>query len=198
MPGFGILRHLYPNAVPRWRRIVAQRYYRHNQTSIIKSMAKKSSKKKGALTNTIALNKRAKFDYHLEERFEAGLVLEGWEVKSIRAGKAQLPDSYVLLRNGEAWLLGATITPLPSASTHVVADPQRTRKLLLHAKELARVFSATQQKGFACVATALYWKGNKIKCEIALAKGKKQYDKRADLKDKDWSRQKARLMKSSS
>ena len=173
---------------------MAQRYYRHNHTSIIEFMAKKSSKKKAPFANAIALNKRARFDYHLEERFEAGLVLEGWEVKSMRAGKAQLPDSYVLLRDGEAWLLGATITPLPSASTHVVADPQRTRKLLLHARELARVFSATKQKGYACIATALYWKGNKVKCEIALARGKKQYDKRADLKEKDWGRQKARIM----
>lgn len=146
-------------------------------------------------SGTIALNKRATHDYLLEERFEAGLVLEGWEVKSIRGGKAQLVDSYVLLRDGEAWLLGANIAPLASASTHVVADPQRTRKLLLHARELARIFAATQQKGFTCIATAMYWKGNKVKCEIALGKGKKLHDKRASQRDHDWNRQKQRILK---
>lgn len=146
-------------------------------------------------SGTIALNKRATHDYLLEERFEAGLVLEGWEVKSIRGGKAQLVDSYVLLRDGEAWLLGANIAPLASASTHVVADPQRTRKLLLHARELARIFAATQQKGFTCIATAMYWKGNKVKCEIALGKGKKLHDKRASQRDRDWNRQKQRILK---
>lgn len=146
-------------------------------------------------SGTIALNKRATHDYMLEERFEAGLVLEGWEVKSIRGGKAQLVDSYVLLRDGEAWLLGANIAPLASASTHVVADPQRTRKLLLHARELARIFTATQQKGFTCIATAMYWKGNKVKCEIALGKGKKLHDKRASQRDHDWNRQKQRILK---
>lgn len=150
-----------------------------------------------AQSNTIALNKRASHDYMLEERFEAGLVLEGWEVKAIRSGKAQLVDSYVLLRDGEAWLLGANITPLTSASTHVVPEPQRTRKLLLHARELARIFTATQRKGFTCVATAMYWKGNKIKCEIALGKGKKLHDKRASERDKDWNRQKERLLRHS-
>lgn len=148
-------------------------------------------------SSTIALNKRATHDYLLEDRFEAGLVLEGWEVKAIRGGKAQLVDSYVLLRDGEAWLLGAHITPLSSASTHVIADPQRTRKLLLHARELARIFAATQQKGFACVATAMYWKGNKVKCEIALGKGKKLHDKRASQRDRDWNRQKQRILKQS-
>ena len=145
--------------------------------------------------STIALNRKARFDFELSERFEAGLVLEGWEVKAIREGNVQLTDSYVLLRNGEAWLLGANIMPLPSASTHVVADPQRTRKLLLHAKELAHLFAATQQKGFTCVATAMYWKGNRVKCEIALGKGKKSHDKRASQRDRDWSRQKERLLR---
>jgi len=144
---------------------------------------------------TIALNKRARHDYFIEQKFEAGLVLEGWEVKSLRAGKAQLVDSYVLLRGGEAWLLGANITPLTSASTHVVADPQRTRKLLLHSKEIAQILAATQQKGYTCVATALYWKANKVKCEIGLAKGKKQHDKRATERERDWNRQKQRVMK---
>lgn len=153
----------------------------------------KPAKRPGS--STIALNKRAAHDYLLEERFEAGLVLEGWEVKSLRAGKAQLVDSYVLIRNGEAWLLGANFSPLASASTHVVADPQRTRKLLLNQRELVRIVTATQQKGYACVATALYWKGNKVKCEIALGRGKKLHDKRATLKDREWSRQKERLLK---
>ena len=147
-------------------------------------------------SNTIAQNRRSRHDFELTERFEAGLVLEGWEVKAIRDGNAQLTDSYVHLRDGEAWLLGANIMPLISASTHVVADPQRTRKLLLHTRELARIFTATQQKGFTCVATALYWKGNKVKCEIALGKGKKSHDKRATERDRDWERQKERLMKS--
>ena len=155
-------------------------------------MNKKTSKSQ---SSTIARNKRAQHDYHLEQRFEAGVALQGWEVKSIRAGKVQLVDSYVLLRDGEAWLIGANITPLASASTHVVADPQRTRKLLLHAKEIAQLFSATQQKGYTCVATALYWKGNKVKCEIALGKGKKQHDKRASERERDWQRQKQRLLK---
>ena len=146
-------------------------------------------------SSTIARNRRASHDYALTERFEAGLVLEGWEVKAIRAGKAQLVDSYVLLRDGEAWLLGANIAPLPSASTHVVADPQRTRKLLLHSRELARIFTATQAKGFSCVATAMYWKHNRVKCEIALGKGKKQHDKRAATRDRDWQRQKAQILK---
>jgi len=153
------------------------------------------NRKTGTGTGTIAVNKRARFDYELDEKFEAGVVLEGWEVKAIRDGNVQLTDSYVLLRDGEAWLLGANIVPLTSASTHVVAEPQRTRKLLLHARELARIFAATQQKGFTCVATALYWKGNKVKCEIALAKGKKSHDKRATTRDREWDRQKQRIMK---
>ena len=151
--------------------------------------------KKKPDSNTIALNKRAKFDYELTERFEAGLVLEGWEVKAIRQGNVQLTESYVLLRDGEAWLFGANIMPLTSASTHVVADPQRTRKLLLHGKELARIYAGTQQKGLTCVALAMYWKGNKVKCEIALGRGKKSHDKRSTQRDRDWDRQKERLMK---
>jgi SsrA-binding protein len=157
-------------------------------------MAKQSGK---PTSSTIARNKRAKFDYTLGERFEAGLALEGWEVKSLREGKVQLVDSYVLIKGGEAWLLGANITPLPSASTHVHADPTRTRKLLLHAKEIAKIFAATQQKGFTCVATALYWKGHRIKCDIALAKGKETHDKRATERERDWKRDKQRILKQS-
>lgn len=156
-------------------------------------MSKKPEKKSGG--GTIALNKRARHDYFIEEKFEAGLVLKGWEVKSIRAGKAQLTDSYVLLKDGEAWLLGMHITPLATASTHFVTDPTRTRKLLLNQRELSRLFNAVSQKGYACVATALYWKHHLVKCEIALAKGKKQHDKRDTEKERDWDRQKQRIMR---
>ena len=144
---------------------------------------------------TIALNRRAKFDYDLGARFEAGMVLEGWELKSIRASQAQISDSYVLVRDGQAWLLGARIVPLASASTHVVADPTRTRKLLLHAQEISRIFMAVQTKGQACLATAMYWKGTRVKCEIALGKGKAEHDKRATIRDRDWKRDQARLSK---
>ncbi|HEY5717035.1 MAG TPA: SsrA-binding protein SmpB [Motiliproteus sp.] len=152
------------------------------------------AKKKGTGSGTIALNKKARFDYHIEETFEAGMALSGWEVKSLRAGKAQLVDSYVILQNQEAWLVGAHISPLQTACTHVVADPIRDRKLLLHRRELAKLFAATEQKGHTCIALALYWKGSKVKCEIALAKGKKQHDKRDTEKDRDWNRQKQRIM----
>ena len=144
---------------------------------------------------TIALNKRAKFDYQLHERFEAGLVLTGWEMKSIRAGKVQLTDTYVFLKNGEAFLLACNITPLLAASTHVVPEPMRSRKLLLHKRELARLATATHQKGQTCVAVAMYWKGHRVKLEVALATGKKEFDKRATLKDRDWNRDKGRIMK---
>ncbi|MEM7077969.1 MAG: SsrA-binding protein SmpB [Pseudomonadota bacterium] len=157
----------------------------------------KSGKNKKQLPGTIAQNKRARHDYHLETKFEAGIVLQGWELKSIRDGRVQITDSFVILHQGEAFLSGTNITPLTSASTHVVAEPQRNRKLLLHAKELGQIFAATQQKGFTCVPTAMYWKGNKVKVEIALAKGKQQHDKRESTREKDWQRDKARLMKSS-
>lgn len=145
----------------------------------------------------IAQNRRARHDYELSDRFEAGIVLEGWELKSIRSGKAQLADSYVMIRDGEAWLYGATITPLVSASTHVIANPIRMRKLLLHKKEIARLFAETSQKGYTCVATSLYWKSNKVKCEVALAKGKKAHDKRASERDRDWKREQGRVLKHS-
>jgi SsrA-binding protein len=154
-----------------------------------------NNRKKKQSPGTIAVNRRARFDYAFEQRYECGIELLGWEVKSLRAGKAQLVDSYVLVKDGEAWLLGAHITPLSSASTHVVADPQRTRRLLLHKNEIMHIFGATQQKGYTCVATSLYWKGHKVKCEVALAKGKKAHDKRATEKDRDWQREKQRIMK---
>ncbi len=146
-------------------------------------------------SNVIATNKRARFDYHLLETFEAGLALEGWEVKSLRSGKIQLPDSYVLLKNGEAWLLGAQIVPLETASTHRPADPVRTRKLLLNRKELAKLISGTAQKGQTCVCTQLHWKGHLVKARIALAKGKQTHDKRDVERDRDWNRQKQRILR---
>ena len=152
-----------------------------------------SGKKKSADGGTIARNRKAGFDYFVEERFEAGLVLEGWEVKSLRAGRAQLVDSYVLLKDGQAWLLGARIEPLPSASTHFVSSPDRTRKLLLNQRELSRLIDGVQQEGYTAICTSLYWSRHLVKCEIALAKGKKQHDKRATEKDRDWQRQKQRL-----
>lgn len=153
-----------------------------------------AKKKKQQTGNTIALNKRAKFDYFIEERFEAGMVLAGWEVKSLREGKGQLTDSYVIFKNEEAWLLGAQIQPLPTASTHFVTDPIRTRKLLLNRRQLERLQEAIEQKGYTVVATALYWKQHLVKCEVALAKGKKQHDKRDTEKERDWNRQKQRVM----
>ncbi|WP_404365068.1 SsrA-binding protein SmpB [Marinobacter sp.] len=154
-----------------------------------------SKKKPGTPSSTIALNKKAKHEYHIEDRYEAGLVLLGWEVKSLRAGKGQLTDAYVLLKDGEAFLLGAHIMPLTATSTHVIADPTRTRKLLLHEKELAKIIGAVSQAGRTCIPLALYWKGNKVKCEIALVTGKKQFDKRATEKERDWNRQKQRILR---
>ena len=145
--------------------------------------------------NTIAQNKKARFDYHLEEKFEAGLALQGWEVKSLRAGKAQITDAYVLLKNNEAWLIGALITPLQTVSTHYVVDPTRTRKLLLSKRELNRLIGSTQQKGYTCICLSLYWKGHLIKAEIELAKGKQLHDKRETEKDRDWAREKQRIVR---
>lgn len=153
------------------------------------------TKKKTPGTSTVGLNRKARHDFALEERFEAGLVLEGWEVKALRAGRLQLRDAYVLLKNGEAWLFGALITPLPSASTHIQPDAQRNRKLLLHAHELARLIGAVERKGYALVATAIYWKKGRAKLELALAKGKKEHDKRASEKERDWQMEKRRLMR---
>ena len=151
------------------------------------------AKKPKTTSNMIAQNKRARHDYSLSDKYEAGLVLTGWEVKSLRAGKGQLVDSYVFLRDGEAWLLGAHIEPLQTASTHVIAEPMRYRKLLLNERELGKLFAATQQEGYTCVALSLYWKKHLIKCEIALGKGKKDHDKRHSEKDRDWDRQKQRI-----
>ena len=155
-------------------------------------MARKADK---GHSNSIALNKKARFDYFIEETIEAGLALEGWEVKSLRAGKGQITETYVLLRNGEAWLLGAHITPLPTASTHINPEPQRTRKLLLNRRELDRLQGLVERRGYALVALELYWKKGRVKVAIGLAKGKKQHDKRAREKEADWQRDKERIMK---
>jgi SsrA-binding protein len=146
-------------------------------------------------SKTIALNKKALHDYHIEQRFEAGLVLHGWEVKSLRASLAQLKDSYVVLKRNEAFLLNAHFSPLLSASTHVSADPMRSRKLLLHQKELSVLVGAVQRQGYTLIPLALYWKHNRAKLEFALAKGKKLYDKRESEKKRDWEREKQRIMK---
>lgn len=153
------------------------------------------TKKQGSNPNTIILNKKAKHDYFIEDRIEAGIVLEGWEVKSLRAGKAQLVDSHVILKHGEAYLLGAHITPLPAASTHILPDPTRTRKLLMHRRELAQLIGSVERKGYTMVALALYWKRGKVKVSVGLAKGKKKHDKRATEKARDWQREKARVLK---
>ncbi len=156
-------------------------------------MSKASKKKPGS--NTIAQNKKARHDYYFEDKFEAGLALTGWEVKSLRAGKGQLTDSYVIFKNDEAWLLGALIQPLPTASTHFVTDPQRTRKLLLNRKEINKLSQVSEQAGKTVIATALYWKRHLIKCEVIIAKGKQLHDKRATEKERDWNRQKQAVMK---
>ena len=156
---------------------------------------KKSPKAKANAGSTIALNKKAKHDYLIEERFEAGIVLEGWEVKSLRAGKANIAESYVIIQDGALYLFGAHFTPLTSASTHVKTDPIRTRKLLLHNQEIGKIFGAIAKKGATCVPLALYWKKHLVKCEIALAKGKKLHDKRASDKERDWNREKQRIVR---
>jgi SsrA-binding protein len=153
-------------------------------------------KDKDSPNATIALNKRARYEYFIEENLEAGLALQGWEVKSMRAGKAQITEGYVILKNGEAWLIGAHITPLRTASTHVIADPTRTRKLLLHRREIDRLVGAVERKGHTVVPLKLYWKNGNVKLEIGLAKGKQSHDKRATEKDRDWQRDKARLLRS--
>ncbi len=156
-------------------------------------MAKKTAKKPAG--NMIAVNRRARHDYFIEDTFEAGLALEGWEVKALRAGNAQLTEAYVHVKNGEAWLIGAHFSPLRTASTHVKADPTRTRKLLLHRQELDRLVGNVERKGYTLVPLDLHWTRGRAKLAIGLGKGKKQHDKRADKKDRDWQRQKERMLK---
>ena len=152
-------------------------------------------KTKNTADNVIAVNKRARHDYFIEETFEAGLALEGWEVKSLRDGRAQITEAYVYLRNGEAFLIGAHFSPLKTVSTHISADPARTRKLLLQRRELDRLIGAVERKGYALVPLDLHWTRGRAKLLIGLAQGKKQHDKRADRKDRDWQRQKERILK---
>lgn len=144
---------------------------------------------------SIAQNKKAFHEYFIEQRFEAGMALEGWEVKAIRAGRAQLKEAYVIVRNEELFLIGAHISPLPTASTHITPDPVRTRKLLLHAEEIRRLIGAVQQAGYTLVPLELHYTRGRIKLEIGLAKGKKQHDKRESSKERDWQREKQRLLK---
>ena len=158
-------------------------------------MAKKNAKDKASGDGTIALNKRARHEYHLEQRFEAGLALQGWELKSIRAGRANIGESYAVVRGGELFLFGAQITPLIQASTHVVADERRTRKLLLHRQEIDQLVGKVEREGYTLVPTALYWKGNKIKAELALARGKQSHDKRDAERERDWNREKQRVLR---
>ena len=145
--------------------------------------------------NAIARNKRARHDYFIEEEYEAGIALEGWEVKSLREGQAQLQESYVILRQGEVFLFGAHFSPLNSISTHVTVDPTRTRKLLLHAKEIGRLRGAVERRGYTLIPLSLYWKRGRAKLKFALAKGKKQHDKRATIREREWNRQQHRLLK---
>ena len=156
------------------------------------------SKKKARKTpeNVIAQNRRARHDFFIEDTFEAGLSLLGWEVKSLRDGRAQLAEAYVHLRNGEAWLVGAHFSPLATTSSHIKADPTRSRKLLLHRHELDRLTGAVERKGYALVPLDLHWRKGRAKLKVGLARGKKQHDKRASKKDRDWQRQKERIMKS--
>ena len=160
-------------------------------------MASPSKQKDGkpAPNPSIAQNKRARFEYFIEEKLEAGLALQGWEVKSLRAGKAQITEGYVIIKEGEAFLIGAHVTPLRTVSTHVVADPTRTRKLLLHRRELDRLVGAVERKGHTIVPLELYWKDGKVKIAIGLAKGKQAHDKRNTEKERDWQREKARLLR---
>jgi SsrA-binding protein len=164
-----------------------------DQRTHVDTMSKPTKKS----ASTIARNKRARFDYFIEETLEAGLSLLGWELKSIRAGKVQIAESYVFLRNGETWLYGAHITPLPTASTHVQPNPTRDRKLLLHKREISRLLGAVERKGYSLVPLDMYWKQGRVKLSIGLARGKKQHDKREAKKDRDWERQKERILKHS-
>jgi len=156
---------------------------------------KKSNKKKTSGNDRIATNRYATHEYFIEERYEAGLALQGWEVKSLRAGRVQLKESYVLIKRGEAWLFGAHISALASASTHVNPEAIRSRKLLLHRQELNKLIGYVERKGYTLVPLSMYWKNSKVKIEIGLAKGKKLHDKRATAKERDWQREKARIMK---
>jgi SsrA-binding protein len=160
-------------------------------------MSKKNTDKNTASTGqkTIALNKSARHEYHLEARYEAGISLQGWELKAMRAGRLAMSESYAVVKNGEILWFGAQITPLLQASTHVIADDRRTRKLLLHRAEIDKLVGKVERDGYTLIPTACYWKGNKVKLEIALAKGKQDHDKRQASKDRDWQREQQRTMR---
>ena len=161
-------------------------------------MAKKGKKQKPSYANkgkTIALNKRARFEYQIEERFEAGLVLEGWEVKSLRESRIEFSDSYILLKDNEAWLFGCLMNPLPTTSKHQTVDPTRTRKLLLHRNEIDKLMGAVERQGYTVIPTAVYWSKGRVKLEIGLAKGKQQHDKRKSVKNREWKIEQGRIMK---
>jgi SsrA-binding protein len=158
-------------------------------------MNKKAGKDKPNGGGTIALNKRARHEYHLEQTFEAGVALQGWELKAIRAGRANIVDGYAVVLEGELFLVGAQITPLISASSHVVANDRRTRKLLLHRREIDVLVGRVQRDGFTLIPTALYWKANKVKLELALARGKQSHDKREATKEREWNREKTRVLR---
>ena len=145
---------------------------------------------------TIALNKRARFEYHIDQRFEAGIALQGWELKALRAGRINFGESFAMVRDGELFLQGASIPPLISASTHVVANDRRNRKLLLHRQEIDQLVGAVERRGYTLVPTAMYWKGNRVKVEIGVARGKQEHDKRDTAKERDWQREKQRTMRS--
>ncbi len=164
-------------------------------TAIIRHVSKKAGKNKTSKQHVVAVNRRASHDFFIEERYEAGLSLQGWEVKSLRAKRVNLAESHILIRRGEAWLIGCNITPLSTVSTHVRADPTRTRKLLLHRRELSRLAGAADRSGYTIIPLQLYWKRGLAKLEIGLGKGKKKRDKRADEKERDWQRQRERLLK---
>ena len=157
-----------------------------------------AKKKKHSNPDTIALNRKARFDYQIEDEYEAGLALEGWEVKSLRDGRAQLKESYVIVVRGELFLIGAHFSPLTSASTHVNPNPTRSRKLLLHRSEISKLIGASERDGYTIAPLSLYWKRGRAKLKIGLAKGKKQHDKRHSIKQREWDRDKRRLLKQSS
>lgn len=156
-------------------------------------MAKTRDNKQGG--STIALNKRARHEYHIDRRIEAGIALQGWEVKALRAGRINFGDSYAVIRHGEIFLFGTSIPPLISASTHVVADDRRTRKLLMHRREIDELIGAVERKGYTLVPTAMYWKQNHVKVEIGVARGKQAHDKREAAKERDWNREKQRVLR---
>jgi SsrA-binding protein len=158
-------------------------------------MSKADNKKDDEGARQIAVNRRARFDYFIEDSVEAGIALQGWEVKALREGRANITEAYVILKNGEAFLLGAHITPLKQASTHVITDPVRTRKLLLHSRQLAELIGKVERAGYTVIPLDMHWTRGRAKLTIGLAKGKKKHDKRADIKQRDWDREKQRLMR---